>query len=208
MQPWRFVSQFCSPLFDCHDHMIFTCVFTESQNSGMVDWTNCSCGFYTPSIPNEWFNPMNLRHENITQISIIQSEYVFQLPVTCFGNKMSVQVCLIIKRGTKGKIIKFSSSRQITFKWNKIQMNGNCENYNGFFICCPILCISKVFRLMNPMVISIELLQPIDLVRFVHSNFTTTFGLCNVSNGSSECSCSDTFPIIFMIRKGKNIKLS
>ena len=169
-----------------------------------MDRRKCNSEFYTPTISNEWFKPMNMKYKNITQISSTLSEYDFQLPVNCTGRILSLQVCLIIKNGTRDKIINFSSKRNninITFNWKETWLDENCARNNEFYICCPILNISGV-RYMKSRPFSIKLLQPINLTRLVCLNATIFSNTSEISSGRKH------FPVLFRIRIGKKIIIS
>ena len=179
-----------------------------------------SSRFYTPNIPSTQFDPRNWRSYSTDQIVSDRSHLIFHLPLNCYGNILSVQTCLLIKKGTQGKILELTSyvkeddrfrrNYSVTLKSNAISMK-SCIQKKGNSVCCPILNISEAATYTNSTIISIEILQQ---NKFVRSNFTTNFTLCHndrsmkTKGPSFQCVPSYIFPVLTRIMIGKNMNSS
>ena len=183
-----------------------------------------SSRFYTPNMPNTQFDPKNWSSYSIDQIARDRSRLIFHLPLNCYGNISSVQTCLRIKNGTRGKILELTSyvkeddrfrSDSVTLKLNAKSMK-SCIQKKKNSVCCPILNISEAATYTNSTIISIEILQR-SQIRFVRSNFMTNFTLCTLCHNdrsmktkgpSFQCVPSYIFPVLTRIMIGKNMNSS
>ena len=175
-----------------------------------------SSRFYTPNIPSTQFDPRNWSSCRASN----QSRLIFHLPLKCYGNILSVQTCLLIRKDTGGKILKLTShvkegdklgkkSMDVTIRWSD-EISSSCITKNESLVCCPNLIISEAAKYTDSTFISINIIMR-DQIQFVRSNWMTNVTLCDDRSRSPMgpfCKHFSIFPVLTRIMIGKNHKQS
>ena len=179
--------------------------------------------FYTPATPNTWFDPMNI----IDCISsskgkfIEQSLFIFQLPGKCYGNILSMQMCLLVDVASVSlsmPVIRVTLYVQdgdhIIYTNNMVNIsdmdvNRTCQSYPKFMylICCFNYTFNVILNHTDSTFIGIETLQ--SALRLIRSNILSNVTIC--LNGLSmqkfpsyNCSLSEIFLLSFRAKIGEN----
>ena len=173
-----------------------------------------SSRFYTPNIPSTQFDPRNWSSYRASDLSRL----IFHLPLKCYGNILSIQTCLLIRKGTRGNILKLTShvkdgdklrkeSVDITLHWSDESLNC-CRTKNRDLVCCPILTISEAATYTDSTFISINIMMK-NRIQFVRSNLMTNVTLCHGVWSMGQrmdplCEPYPIFPVLTRIMIGKN----
>ena len=218
----HFSFTYTSPLLMTSNSYYYTFIVSQgSTNNGM----NLRSGsrFYTPATPNTCFDPMNITDcinsskETFTE----QSLFIFQLPGKCYGNILSMQMCLLVDVANimlSLPIIRVTLYVQdgdhIIYSNNMVnisdmELERMCQRYPEFmgFICCFNYTFNVMLNHTDSTFIGLETLQ--NTVRLIHSKILSNVTIC--LNGLSmqnfpSCNCylSEIFLLTVRAEIGEN----
>ena len=193
----------------------------ESTINGMN--LRSGCRFYTPATPNTCFDPMIITDCITTpkEMFIEQSLFIFQLPGKCYGNILSMRMCLLVDVANvmlSLPVIRVSLYVQdgdhIIYSNNMVNISDMevermCQRYPEFmgFICCFNYTFNVMLNHTDSTFIGIETLQ--STVHLIRSNILSNVTIC--PNGLSmqnfpSCNCylSEIFLLSFRAEIGEN----